>query len=117
MAGTLWPASLTWRKNSRPLVPELKLLVQDDQLDPSLGDLLEPFLGRRGRDHRVTGPLEPKLLQPGDARVILHEQDRCPGLRLHGWLVSSRLCYDCVSGMRTTWRNKPSRLIASTNAW
>ena len=38
IAGTLCPAALTWRKNSRPLVPGLRLLVQDDQVDPALGD-------------------------------------------------------------------------------
>ncbi len=47
-----------------------------------VGDLLQPFLGRRGRDHRDTGPLQPKLLQPGNPRVVLHEQDRCPWLAI-----------------------------------
>ena len=84
MAGTLWPASLTWRKNSRPLVPEFNRWSRMISSISPVGDLLQPFLGRRGGDHRETGPLQPKLLQPGNARVILHEQDRCPGLRFHG---------------------------------
>ena len=116
MAGTLWPGLLDLAKELEAARSRAQALVEDDQLDLSLGDLLEPFLGRRGGDHGETGPLQPKLLQPGDARVILHEQDRCPGLRFHGCSVLTA-CYDCVSGMRTTCRNRPSRLMASTNAW
>ena len=60
-----------------------EVLVEDDQLDPALGDLPEAFLGRRRRDHGVTRPLQPDLLQAGDPRIILHEQDRRPSLQSH----------------------------------
>jgi hypothetical protein len=60
-----------------------ELLVQDDQLDPALGDLPEPLLGRGRRGDRVARPLEPEPLQTGDPRIILHEQDRRPRLQSH----------------------------------
>ena len=62
----------------------LERLVENDQVDTALGDLPQALFGRRGGHHAIAGPFEPKLLQSGDARIILHQQDRCPGLRFHG---------------------------------
>ncbi len=87
MAGTLWPRSLDLAKKLKSARSRVQTLVKDDQIDPAVGDLVQSFLSRRGGDDGEAGPLQPKLLQAGDARIILHEQDRCLILQCHALVI------------------------------
>ena len=84
-----WPASLICRKRSSPLVPVLELPVENDQVDVlTANDRKALGCGCGGR-HHVAGAFEPDLLEPGDARIVLDEQNQSLALRAHAILQPS----------------------------